>query len=66
MFQSILRVEGNHGVPPTALAVDNHKNFHLINKALLGILSPDQMAEEPFWQSFGMIWQTLATRDLSR
>ena len=62
-FKLFSGVDGNHGVPPIAIAVDNHKNFQLVNSALLGVLPAHEMAAAPFWktlviqfESFGYVW----------
>ena len=49
-------VEGNHGIPPVAMSVDNHMNFKKINLALLGLCSPAELANAPFWKSLAQCW----------
>ena len=44
-------IEGNHVIPPLALATDNHKSFAMITRALLGVLPPSQLAEATFWKT---------------
>lgn len=54
-FQDMARilqscVDGNHGVPPSCIAYDNHLSFAKLNRFLRGILPMSEYADEAFWR----------------